>query len=171
MCDAIRIAHPQSASDAETFFHQRCENTFVWSEITRKCQKKDLRCWPARRKIGVFKIERCCDSDSRCGLACDASTCDAKSLATCVERCEPLSSLLAGVLRGNTIRGNTTRNSERENGTLRGSLRGSLKNLWKPLKTSQKTSENLSKPLWKPSLSETLSEADFPLRTSQSCCP
>ena len=35
---------------------------------------------------------------------------------------------VAGVLRGNTIRGNTTRNSE-ENGTLRGSLRGPLKNL------------------------------------------
>ena len=31
-----------------------------------------------------------CDSDSRCGLACDASTRDAKSLAMWVERCEPL---------------------------------------------------------------------------------
>ena len=44
------------------------------------------------------------------------------------------------------------------------------KNLWKPLKAS--------KYLWKPLqpslskiLSETLSEADFPLRTSQACCP
>ena len=32
------------------------------------------------------------DSDSRCGLACDASACDAKSLAIRVERCEPLRS-------------------------------------------------------------------------------
>ena len=32
-----------------------------------------------------------CDSDSRCGLACDASARDAKSLAMWVERCEPLS--------------------------------------------------------------------------------
>ena len=47
-----------------------------------------------------------------------------------------LAVIMAGVLRGNTIRGNTTRNFE-ENGTLRGSLRGSLKNLWKPLKTSE----------------------------------
>ena len=29
-------------------------------------------------------------SDSRCGLACDASACDAKSLAMWFERCEPL---------------------------------------------------------------------------------
>ena len=33
-----------------------------------------------------------CDSDSRCGLACDASACDAKSLATWVEQCKPLRS-------------------------------------------------------------------------------
>ena len=33
-----------------------------------------------------------CDSDSRCGLACDASARDATSLAMQVERCEPLSS-------------------------------------------------------------------------------
>ena len=32
------------------------------------------------------------DSDSRCGLACDASAHDAKSLAMRVERCEPLTS-------------------------------------------------------------------------------
>ena len=34
------------------------------------------------------------DSDSRCGLACDASTRDAKSLVLWVERCEPLRSQL-----------------------------------------------------------------------------
>ena len=39
-------------------------------------------------------MRKACDSDSRCGLACDASTCDAKSLAMCVERCEPLSAAL-----------------------------------------------------------------------------
>ena len=42
----------------------------------------------------VAQIVRChrnaCDSDSRCGLACDASTRDAKLLAVWVERCEPL---------------------------------------------------------------------------------
>ena len=36
-------------------------------------------------------MRNACDSDSRCGLACDASTRDAKSLAMRVERCEPLS--------------------------------------------------------------------------------
>ena len=41
---------------------------------------------------------------------------------------------LAGALRGNTIRGNSARNSE-ENGTLRGALSG-------PLKTSE-TSDKL----------------------------
>ena len=46
------------------------------------------------RKIGVFFSDRAmrnaCDSDSRCGLACDASARDAKSLAIRVERREPL---------------------------------------------------------------------------------
>ena len=37
-------------------------------------------------------MRNACDSDSHCGLACDASTCDATSLAMWVERCEPLSS-------------------------------------------------------------------------------
>ena len=36
-------------------------------------------------------MRNACDSDSRCGLACDASARDAKSLAMWVERCEPLS--------------------------------------------------------------------------------
>ena len=92
----------------------------------------------------------------------------------------------AAVLRGNTIRGNTTRNSERKMALWEGLWEGLWKtseNLWKPLKTLKssdklwkplKTSEKLWKPL-KPSLSEvlseTLSEADFPLRTSQACCP
>ena len=34
-------------------------------------------------------MRNACDSDSRCGLACDASARDAKSLAMRVERCEP----------------------------------------------------------------------------------
>ena len=69
------------------------------------------------------------------------------------------SSVVVGVLRGNTIRGNTTRNSERKMALWEGLWEG----LWNPLKTSEdplKTSQNLWKPL-KPSLSETLSEADF----------
>ena len=36
-------------------------------------------------------MRNACDSDSRCGLACDASARDAKSLAIRIERCEPLS--------------------------------------------------------------------------------
>ena len=36
-------------------------------------------------------MRNACDSDSRCGLAWDASARDAKSLAMRVERCEPLS--------------------------------------------------------------------------------
>ena len=36
-------------------------------------------------------MRNACDSDSRCGLACDASSRDAKSLAMRLERCEPLS--------------------------------------------------------------------------------
>ena len=35
-------------------------------------------------------MRNACDSDSRCGLDCDASVRDAKSLAMRVERCEPL---------------------------------------------------------------------------------
>ena len=35
-------------------------------------------------------MQNACDSDSCCGLACDASSRDAKSLAMRVERCEPL---------------------------------------------------------------------------------
>ena len=35
-------------------------------------------------------MRNACDSDSPCGLACDASARDAKSLAMRVERCEPL---------------------------------------------------------------------------------
>ena len=36
-------------------------------------------------------MRNACDADSRCGLLCDASARDAKSLAMWVERCEPLS--------------------------------------------------------------------------------
>ena len=47
------------------------------------------------RRIGMFSkivMRNACDSDSRRGLACDASARDAKSLARMwVERCEPLS--------------------------------------------------------------------------------
>ena len=51
--------------------------------------------------------------------------------------------LIAGVLRGNTIRGNTTRNSERKMALWEGLWEGlwktlkTSKNLWKPLKTSE----------------------------------
>ena len=55
----------------------------------------------------VFKgraMRNACDSDSRCGLACDASTRDATSLAMRVERCQPLSSVsFCLLLRGPNI--------------------------------------------------------------------
>ena len=35
-------------------------------------------------------MRNACDLDSRCGVACDASARDIKSLAIRVERCEPL---------------------------------------------------------------------------------
>ena len=66
---------------------------------------------------------------------------------------------IVGVLRGNTIRGNTTRNSERKMALGEGLWEGlwkTFENLWKPLKPS----ENLSKPL---KTSETLPLRD-PLR-------
>ena len=58
--------------------------------------------WPGQKKM-IQKLPRkscglecrakrnACDSDSCCGLACDASVCDAKSLAMWGERREPLS--------------------------------------------------------------------------------
>ena len=81
----------------------------------------------------------------------------------------------AGILRGNsvTVRGNRARNSERKMALCE----GLWDCIWKTSENPLKPSENLWKPsktLWKalkPSLSETPSEADFPLRTSQACCP
>ena len=69
--------------------------------------KKTLRCLQTRcKKSPYFSINiesdamLACDSDSRCGLACDASVGDAKSLAMWVERCEPLSALHSTKWRG-----------------------------------------------------------------------
>ena len=99
MCDAIRIAYPQIASDAKKFFFTSDAKTHLLDlksqENARKTACENPAMLACDAKIGVFfKIERCglaCDSDSRCGLACDASAHDAKSLAMWVERCEPLS--------------------------------------------------------------------------------
>ena len=106
MCDAIRIAHPQIASDAKKFFF------FFFFASDAKTYSLDLRSQenaskkacenPAMlacdaKNRGVFKdraMRNACGSDSRCGLACDASARDAKSLAIRVERCEPLRTLL-----------------------------------------------------------------------------
>ena len=50
-----------------------------------------LACDAKSRGVSQDRAMRnACDSDSRCGWACDASTRDAKSLAIWVERCEPL---------------------------------------------------------------------------------
>ena len=56
-------------------------------------ENKNLRKSCDAKNQGVFEdraMRNACDSDSRCGLACDASTRDAKSLAMWGERCEPL---------------------------------------------------------------------------------
>ena len=50
-----------------------------------------LACDAKNRHVKKDRAMRnACDSDSPCGLACDASARDAKSLAMRVERCEPL---------------------------------------------------------------------------------
>ena len=98
MCDAIRIAHPDIASDANNFCSLAMRNPIrlIWNhrKMREKTPAKILRCWPAMPKSRhVFKdraMRNAYDSDSRCGLACDASARDAKSLAMWVERCEPL---------------------------------------------------------------------------------
>ena len=59
----------------------------------RACEKAAMLACDAKNG-GVFQdraMRNACDSDSRCGLACDASARDAKSLAIRVERCKPLS--------------------------------------------------------------------------------
>ena len=62
MCDAIRIAHPQIASDAKKFFASDAKIRSLdlkSQENARKPSAKILPCWPAMRKIGIFfKIER-----------------------------------------------------------------------------------------------------------------
>ena len=65
-------------------------------------------------------MRNACDSDSRCGLACDASARDAKSLALRVERCEPLSSELS-LFQGLCTRGDTERVDGRGSNSLRSS--------------------------------------------------
>ena len=83
----------------------------------------------------------------------------------CVPPQDKRSETIAGVLRGKTIRGNTTRNSERKMALREGLWEGLWKiseNLWKPLRTS----ENLWNPpsqrsspepsQWQISLSEPL---------------
>ena len=101
MCDAIRIAHPQIASDVNFFFGERCENTLALSEITGKCQKT------------------CCENSAM--LACDAkeSACFLRSSdAKCLRfglplqfglRCErPRSKIASDVGRAmRTTKGNT----------------------------------------------------------------
>ena len=70
MCDAIRIAHPQIASDAKKFFFvffffslaMRKHIRLIWNhkKSSRKKPAKILRCWPAMRNIGMFLMnERC----------------------------------------------------------------------------------------------------------------
>ena len=98
MCDAVRIAHSRIASDVKKFFSLAMQKhiSLIWNhrKMPEKPSVKILWYWPAMRKIGMFfqdwAMRNACDSDSRCGLACDASVRDAKSLAMWVERCEPL---------------------------------------------------------------------------------
>ena len=74
---------------------------------------------------------------------------------------------LAGVSRGNTIRGNRTERFWEGNLPLRGSLRGSLRGrVSEVLRGFQRFSEVLRK-----TLSETLSECHFPLRVAGRVAP
>ena len=84
MCGAIRIAHPQIASDAKKFFFASDAKTHSLDLNHRKMPEKPsakiLRCWPAMRKIGVFlKIERCdmpaIRTPLRFGLRCGRPRC------------------------------------------------------------------------------------------------
>ena len=99
----MRIAHPQIASDAKKFFASDVKTHSLDLKSQENARKKDcenpamLAC--DAKNHGVFldrAMRNACDSDSRCGLACDASARDVKSLAIRVERCEPLSPRLSG---------------------------------------------------------------------------
>ena len=88
MCDEIRIAHPQIASDAKKFFSLAMRNYIglIWShmKMPEKPSAKIPRCWPAMRKIGMlFTIERCGTPDfglpQRFGLRCECPRCQIAS--------------------------------------------------------------------------------------------
>ena len=99
MRDAVRIAQPQIASDAKKFFFFFFASDAKTHSLDLKSQENArkevcenpamLACDAKNRGVGRA-MRNACDSASRCGLACDASACDAKSLAMWVERCEPL---------------------------------------------------------------------------------
>ena len=100
MCDAIRIARPQIASDAKKFlFTSDAKTLWVAVNLQEKCHKSSrenpamLACNVENRHVFQHRAMRnACNSNSetRCGLTCDGSARDAKSLAMLVERCEPI---------------------------------------------------------------------------------
>ena len=88
---------PPNRAMRKISFASRCENSLCYARkvmiLAQRARAKILRCWPAMCKImSCFcyqVIRNACDLDSRCGLACDATACNAKLLAIQVERCEP----------------------------------------------------------------------------------
>ena len=79
-----------STSDVKTFYAE--QNSQEKSHKNSRENPAMLACDAKNRHVFYDRAMRnACDSDSRCGLACDASACDAKLLAIRVERCEPLS--------------------------------------------------------------------------------
>ena len=78
------------ASDAKTHLldlksQETCQKNPCENPAILACDAKNQHAFKDRA------MRNACDSDSRCGLACDARARDAKSLAMGVERCEPLS--------------------------------------------------------------------------------
>ena len=88
---------PKSIAMRKTFFASDAKPLLLHKKVIilpQKAPAKFLQCWPAMptnsHVLGHRAMRNVCGSDSRCGLACDATACDAKSLAIRVERCEPL---------------------------------------------------------------------------------
>ena len=93
----VRSHIPKSLAMRKSFFASDAKTHSLdlkSQENARKkaCENPAMLACDAKNR-GVFQdraMRNACDSDSRCGLACDASTRGAKSLAMWVEQCEPL---------------------------------------------------------------------------------
>ena len=73
MRDAIRISQPQIASDAKKYFLLAMQKPLMLHKHRNHSAQK--------APVKILPCANACDSDSRCGLACDVIACDAKLLA------------------------------------------------------------------------------------------